>query len=167
MQNEILKYVLPLLIGIIPLTVVVIMLLKQQAKERSMDMRKETIPSRMEAYERFALLLERTKLDNLVIRFEVGSLSVIQLQQLLLTAIREEYDHNMAQQIFVSQELWGLIGQARESIVKLINTTAMQCHSSKNGMDYAKLLVATFNSVNETPNDVALDYLKEEVKGLF
>ena len=92
---------------------------------------------------------------------------MLQLLQLLLTTIREEFDHNMAQQIYVSLELWGLVGVARESIVKLINTTALQCANGQSGMDYATILEATFKSVHETPNDVAIDHLKAEVGRLI
>ena len=109
-------YILPLLIGVIPLFVIIILMMRRQNNERMMDLRREALPTRLAAYERLTLLMERTKPDVMVLRFDLSNLSVVQVQQLLLTTVREEFEHNMAQQIYVSLELWAMIGTAREKI---------------------------------------------------
>ena len=58
-------------------------------------------------------------------------------------------------------------GTDRETIVKLSTTTPLQCNNGQSGMYYATLLVATSMSVQETPNDVAIDQLKAEVNSLI
>ena len=164
---EITKYVLPLLIGVIPMLVIVILQMRQQSDTMLLFNRREALSTRLMAYERLALLLERTKPEALVMRADINGQSVIQLQQFLLTSIREEFDHNLSQQIYVSAELWDLIEQTRENIVKLINTLAIQTQSNEEAIVFAKRLVASYGAVDVTPTDVALSYLKQEVNKII
>ena len=47
------------------------------------------------------------------------------LQTTLLKAIREEYDHNVAEQLFISPEAWGMVKKSKEESIKIINIAVM------------------------------------------
>ena len=64
------------------------------------------LPLRLQAYERMALFLERIDPNQLVMRIHTPGLTVSQEQNLLLTAIRSEFEHNLSQQIYISDPVW-------------------------------------------------------------
>ena len=72
---------------------------KMAALEASKGNRAAILPLRLQAYERMALFLERIDPNQLVMRIHTGGLTVSQEQNLLLTAIRSEFEHNLSQQI--------------------------------------------------------------------
>src|ERR1700741_2896889 len=59
------------------------------------------LPSRLQAYERMTLFLERTAPQNLLVRINAPGLSAREFHRLLLDEIRNEYNHNVSQQIYI------------------------------------------------------------------
>ena len=88
----------------------------------------------------------------------------VQLQQMLLQAVRDEYDHNVSQQIYISREAWALVVNARESLTQLINTCASQLNPQADAMELANLVLAAYSSNTKSPIDLAIDYIKNEMK---
>ena len=76
----------------------------------------------MRAYERIVLFLERTQPNSILMRQNLTKMNCLQLQTTLLKQIREEFEHNVAQQLYVSREAWALVCNAKESLVKLFWT---------------------------------------------
>ena len=155
-------------------------LFKSEEEKRLWELKraaqKEISPTRLRAYERLALLLERTQPEALVMalseRLEqagtsIANLSVQQMQQDLLRTVRMEFDHNMSQQIYVSDEVWAKIIGARDQIGAFISTMALQLPPESNSMDYAKTLMTAYRNNGETPHQIALDALKEEARKLI
>jgi selenocysteine lyase/cysteine desulfurase len=91
-------------------------------------------------------------------------MTVLQLQQMLLQAVRDEYDHNVSQPIYISREAWALVVNARESLTQLINTCASQLNAQADAMELANLVLAAYASNAQSPIDVAIDYIKNEMK---
>ena len=84
--------------------------------------------------------------------------------QMLLQAVRDEYDHNVSQQIYISREAWALVVNARESLTQLINTCASQLNSQADAMELANLVLVAYSSNAKSPIDLAIDYIKNEMK---
>jgi hypothetical protein len=92
--------------------------LQQELKIKN---QKEVLLLRLQAYERLILLMERITPDNLVMRTDTTGLNFADFHLELLSIIRAEYDHNISQQLYVSDSVWQETTIAKEEIIKLIN----------------------------------------------
>ena len=97
---------------------------QQRHAELEEERVKVTLPLRLQAYERMALFLSRIAPTQLLIRLMQSEMPAVGLQQLLIKEIREEYHHNLSQQIYVSSALWQQIHATTEEIIMLINQAA-------------------------------------------
>ena len=82
---------------------------------------KEYLPLKMQAYERAILFLERIDPNNLVMRVFKNGMSSKTLHGELIKTIRDEYTHNMSQQIYISIKSWKELKEAKEETVQCIN----------------------------------------------
>lgn len=85
----------------------------------------------LQAYERLSLLLERIAVQNILLRRPAGELSAQQYTASLLLTIREEFEHNVTQQVYVSDPLWQIVLQARDNVSQLIVRAAEGADSGK------------------------------------
>jgi hypothetical protein len=85
------------------------------------DRQKHFLPMRVDAFQRVVLLMDRIHPGNLVMRLHNPAKPAKMLQTELLTAIREEFDHNISQQLFVSPQAWELVRNAKEETLSLIH----------------------------------------------
>ena len=117
-----------------------IFFLRKEAAKDVQDMRADLkkqrqeyfLPSRVEAYQRAVLLMERIHPNSLVMRLHNPGLPAKALQADFLKAIREEYDHNVAQQLFISLQGWQMVKNSKEetsSYAKTILTSLPETHS--------------------------------------
>ncbi|MBO5974867.1 MAG: hypothetical protein J6P95_04055, partial [Paludibacteraceae bacterium] len=113
---EICKYVFPSIVTLIAVVVVLKKMLNSEEERRNFELRKQNAstitPVRLRGYERMVLFLERTQPNSLLMRQDLSKKTCFQLQKELLNQIRNEFDHNVAQQIYVSQEAWSLVVNA-------------------------------------------------------
>lgn len=123
--------------------------------------------TRLRAYERYAILLERMNPNSLLINKITPGMSYRYLQIRLLGDIRREFEHNAAQQIYISEVLWEEITEARESLEQLINSCAEQCQPDDPAEKLALIILEVYNTPEETAITVALRDLKTEVKDLY
>ena len=168
---EILKYTLPALI--VFLTVVVMLRSwsrneeKRRKSEFNMHLSDDILPVRLQAYERSILLLERISPDSMIMRISRNEYSARQLQQELLSSITSEFEHNIAQQTYVSKEGWEKIKTAKNQIIHLVNETAKEVKPDASGPTLGKLILERLTELSHPPSQTAIDFLKEEVKSLF
>ena len=94
-------------------------------------------------------------------------MTIPQVQQQLLRTIRLEYDHNLSQQIYVSDEVWDKIIHARDEMGAFVTAMAAGMPEGSSTLDYAKTLITAYSTNGETPNSLALSALKEEAKTLL
>jgi hypothetical protein len=143
-------------------------LLKNEEKKRYYEMRKETIkalnPVRLTAYERLALFLERINPESMILRIQQPGMTVADLHLALLVNIREEFEHNVSQQIYVSPELWTFIKGAKESLVQFINTCSSKIPDDMPAIELSKVIIEGYNSIENPPTEMALNFLKKEVR---
>jgi hypothetical protein len=125
------------------------------------------LPSRVEAYQRAVLLMERIHPNSLVMRLHNPGLPARALQADFLKAIREEYDHNVAQQLFVSPQAWNLVKNSKEETIKIINMAGNQMTETSTGMDLSAKIFEIVAEVGEMPSEITVSYLKKELQELF
>ena len=143
-------------------------LLNNEEKRRHYELKKETAkilnPVRLTAYERFALFLERVNPESMILRVQQSNMSAGGLHLALLTCIREEFEHNVSQQIYISPELWAFIKGAKENLIQFINVCSSKMASDMPAIELSKMIIEGYNSIDNQPTQVALDLLKREVK---
>ena len=124
----ILVSVLPSLIVAVSAFFIVKYFIENDQKKRVLELKFQskniTTPVRLQAYERMALFLERIEPNQLLFRVNNPELTAAQMQAVLLSTIRSEYEHNMSQQIYISPEVWESIKRAKENVVNAINIAA-------------------------------------------
>ena len=126
---------------------------------------KAMLPIKLQAYERIILLLERSNPNNLIPRLSQKEMNATVLQHLLIKEIRQEFNHNLAQQIYLSNEAWSYITAAIEDTVTLINEAAMGLEEEHSGIDLAKLILEGAVKKNSIAQTIV--FVKNEIKELF
>jgi hypothetical protein len=98
---------------------------------------------KIQAYERILLYIERIDLEGLVMRTFLPEMTVQQLQAALLRAIREEFEHNTTQQLYITERAWECAKAARTMILSVIAQACQELSPSDNGMLLAQALFAS------------------------
>lgn len=133
---------------------------KGQKNKKSSAKQDATLTLKVQAYERLLLLLERMQPSVLIKRNFDISLSIAQFQLKILQNIREEFEHNLAQQLYISENTWAMIKTSREELVQKINMCVGQLPEGADTTYLAQLLIDI-----EIPNiDQAISLLKTEFK---
>ena len=144
---------------------------RNEEKKRQWELKRESqkavSPIRLRAYERLALLLERTKPEHMLMGLDLSSMTVPQLQQYLLQTIRAEFDHNQSQQVYVSTEVWDMIINARDQMAAFVIAMTAQLPKDATAQMYAQTLLTAYSSNGTTPTDKALEELKNEAQTLM
>lgn len=137
---------------------------KLEIRSRSIE---TVLPNRLQAYERMTLFLERIAPQNLLIRLNTANMPSSEFHQLLLSEIRNEYNHNVSQQVYMSEDVWNLIKNAKEDLVVTINEAASEMTIDTTSLDLAKKIFEI--SVNKPidPLGHALSEMKREIQKTF
>jgi hypothetical protein len=168
---EILKYTLPSLIVFLTAYLIIRKFIDNEIKKRAFDlssMNNDLItPIRLQAYERLALFLERISPEFLIMRTNQPGMTAKQLQTELLVVIRTEFEHNLSQQIYVSQKTWEIIKNCRGNLLKIINSSAAVVSPDSPSINLSKAILEKIMDMDQSPTDEALAYLKKEIQTNF
>ena len=129
------------------------------------DTKKDVLPLKLQAYERMTLFLERTNPIKLVLRVAPLTDDKLGYENLLINTIDEEFEHNLTQQIFISDESWKIIIRTKNSIIANIRIASQSVLTAKELRE--KILADIATNENELPNNIALLYIKNEAKNLI
>lgn len=100
-----------------------------------------TVPLRLQAYERLALLCERITIPSLLLRLRDNEMSAQELKLSMLLAVQQEFEYNLTQQVYVSEQLWEIIKLSRDEVVNIVNEVAKELPSSATGRELAGTLL--------------------------
>ncbi|MFT5778332.1 MAG: hypothetical protein ACI837_001288 [Crocinitomicaceae bacterium] len=135
--------------------------------ELKRERQKFFLPSRVEAYQRSVLLMERIHPNSLVMRHQNPGLPAMAMQVKLLESIRQEYEHNIAQQLFVSLPAWELVKKSKEETIKIIHLAGKQMSETSMALDLSAKIFEIVAEVGTMPTEIAVDVLKKELQDLF
>jgi hypothetical protein len=122
----------------------------------------------LQAYERLILLTDRIGLPNLVNRVNQQGLGVKEMQMLLTQSIKQEFEHNITQQIYVSAEAWDAIRNLKEQNLLIINQVASFLPPEATGTELNRnLLELIMNNPKSSLQNVVADALSFEAKKLM
>ncbi len=120
------------------------------------------------AYERLILLVDRISLPNLISRLNQPGATAKEMQALLTQNIRQEYDYNITQQVYVSADAWSAIKNLKEQNLLVINQIANTMPPQATGLDLNKLLLEyLMNDKKGALHEVVSEVLSYEAKKLL
>jgi len=129
------------------------------------ELQQASSPLKLQAYERLILLADRIAIPNLISRCNQPGLSVREMQNLLVQTIRQEFDHNITQQIYVSPEAWDAIRNLKEQNLLIINQVSSYLPEHATGQDLNKsLLEMVMQNPKASLHHVVSDALSFEAK---
>ncbi|MDF3078801.1 MAG: hypothetical protein K0S09_2690 [Sphingobacteriaceae bacterium] len=126
-----------------------------------------TLPLRLQAYERMILFLERINPSNMLVRLHVSGISAREMHNMLLSDIRAEYQHNTAQQLYVSSRSWAVVKKLKEDSVAMINNVSAIMPEHASSVDLSKAILNQLATVEENPYDSAIALIKRDIEVLF
>jgi hypothetical protein len=124
-------------------------------------------PIKLQAYERIVLFLERISLESLLVRTNSPGMSAAQLHSALLNAIRSEFEHNLSQQIYMTQQAWEVVKNARSNTIRFINTEFEKLPENATALDFSRRLLEQVMELEKEPTKTAVEYIKNEVSRLM
>ncbi len=167
---EMAKLLLPSLMVFLAVWIVFNHIKKSDIRRHSFELRmkekRTVLPNRLQAHERMILFLERISPESLIMRLQRPHLTVQDLHATLLKTIRQEWDHNVSQQLYLNDKTWLSIKSARENIVKLINTEAGKLKPTDPAMKLSQSILEECSGEKPLIAD-ALKLIKGDVRDLF
>ncbi len=168
---ELLKILIPAAAVLYGMYLTIQTFLQKQFEQKELDIKAKTVeittPIRLQAYERMTLFLERITPANLLIRLGSPDIQAIDFQRVLLQEIREEFNHNLAQQVYISHETWEKTRTAMNDVVALINTSSSEISPDATSINLSKKIFEKVINGNQQPTAEALKMLKEEAQKMF
>lgn len=140
---------------------------KIQLLEFKKSLHAQTLPLRLQAYERLILLIERINPENMLLRLNGQGISARELHIQILTEIRKEFQHNVTQQIYVSSRAWATIKKVKEDTINLMNGASKGLPDSATGYDLAKLILTHLSKLENSPYEISAGLIKNDLVDIF
>lgn len=119
-------------------------------------------PLKLQAYERLTLMCERISIPNLLLRLKDRNMSAAALKATMILAVQQEYEHNISQQLYVSDQLWKIIQMAKNQIIEIVALVGEQVEANSAGEVYASELIQFLDSQEKDPLATAKLAIKRE-----
>jgi hypothetical protein len=168
---DILKITIPSLIVFLTAWVLLRNMIRNDQDKRRheliMQNSRTVIPIRLQAYERIVLFLERISLESLILRTNTPGMSAAEMHSALLNTIRSEFEHNLSQQIYMSQQAWEIVKNAKSNTTKIINSEYEKKGPAVSGLEFSRQLLEKVVELDKEPTRTAIEYLKNEIARLM
>ncbi len=171
MVYDLLKMTIPATLVVYLSYLLVRSFLKKQLDEIALSVRQKNqevvVPIRLQAYERIVLLLERITPSNLISRLSSSDYSAEEFHQILIHEVRNEFSHNLSQQVYMSNSAWTYVNTAVEQTISIINASAGGLEKEAKGFDLAKAIIENASREEMDILKQAIEYIKEEIQDIF
>ena len=127
---------------------------------------KDILPLKLQAYERMTLFVERINPANLLLRLHVSGMTAKEMQNMILSELRAEYQHNISQQLYISTDAWNIIKRVKEDTTSLVNHAMAGLNPESSAVDLSKIIFAKLAEFKESPYDLALLVMKNDIQEL-
>lgn len=169
--GDLLKLIIPAALVLYGMYITVKLLLEREADRHRYDVQSRytetVVPVRLQAYERIVLFLERISPNNLLLRLNGSATTALEFQQRLLQEIRDEYNHNLSQQVYMTQNAWDHVQSAMNDVSVLINQAAGDIHPDAPALDLSKKIFERIIQRERQPTAEALKLVKAEIQQMF
>lgn len=141
--------------------------LEDQYKTRLLELKKENqkhiTPVKLQAFERLTLFLDRISPDNLVLRHSRSGQTAFELRNAIIQSISDEFNHNISQQIYVSNDAWNMIKGVKEQVIGIVDHCYKECDEDESGPALGKRILNYLIETKQTTTQQAINLLKQEL----
>ena len=138
-----------------------------QLIELKKSINSQTLPLRFQAYERIVLFVERVNPSNMLVRMGGTELSALALHSIVVAEIRNEFQHNITQQIYVSSRAWAIVKRVKDDTLSIITNAVKGLPADATGLDLSKTILAHLSHLDDNPYDIALNIIREDMEAFF
>jgi hypothetical protein len=126
------------------------------------------LPLRLQAYERTILFLERINPANMLIRLHNPGMSAREMQGIIVSDIRAEYQHNVSQQIYVNGSTWNVVRKIKDDTISIVNSAVNALPEDASAGDLSKSILMHLSQIEtDNPYDTALEIVKQDLRSLY
>jgi hypothetical protein len=127
----------------------------------------QTLPLRLQAYERLVLFIDRINPSNMLIRLNGNAYSAAELNSIILNEIRTEYQHNVTQQIYVSTQAWAILKSVKNDTIALVTSAVKTMPDNASGLDLGKVILTHLSKLEEDPYEKATNLVRQDLDHIF
>lgn len=169
--TEILKYAIPAgVLGWVALQVTD-RYLSTRERETAARIRASSMDStrtlRLQACERLLLFLERIEPSSMIVRLHRPGMSANLLRSEMMRSLRDEFDHNLTQQIYISPANWSKVKEARDAVQQIVQVACERMGDTSSGSDLANMVLAIIGKAGVSPTAAAVDSIRSEAQQLI
>lgn len=169
--SDLLKIVLPAAGVLFAMYLTVKSFLEKDFEKKMTELKfknsEQVLPIRLQAYERVVLFLERINPTNSILRLRNLEFNNAQFQEVLISSIREEYNHNLSQQVYLSSKSWNQVKQAKEEVISIVNRVAQNLEPEGPSNELGRRIIESMVAANLDPCNKAINLVKKEIQELF
>ena len=147
--------------------------LDEQRNKRNYELKKQSMelltPVKLQAYERLTILLDRISPDHLILRLTQANPkeSATEFKHRLIHQINEEYNHNVSQQVYVSDQAWKLVTTIKEKLLTQIDNCYRDMPEQAKGTDLGKSVLESMMQNQGNICQEGIAFLKKEISIVF
>jgi len=145
--------------------------LDRSEKIQLMELKKavsaQTLPLRLQAYERLVLFVERVNPASMLLRLNGTQYTAQQLHSLVMNDVRTEFQHNVTQQVYVSERAWNVIKRVKDDTLSVVTNAVKGLPENASGLDLSKTVLAHLASLQDNPYDIATSMIRQDMEELF
>lgn len=127
----------------------------------------QTLPLKLQAYERVVLFIERVNPANMLIRLSANEYSASELHSIVVAEIRNEYQHNVSQQIYVSAAAWGIVRRVKDDTMSIVTNAVKGLPDGATGLDLSRTILTHLSKLEENPYDIATAMIRKDLEDIF
>ena len=140
---------------------------KIQLLEFRKTLSNQTLPLRLQAYERVVLFIDRVNPANMLIRLNGAAFSAAELHAMVMEDIRAEYQHNATQQIYVSSRAWGVVRRVKDDTMSIITNAVKGLPDNATGMELSRTVLMHLSALEDSPYEIALEVVRRDMEEFF
>lgn len=168
---EIVKITIPALVVFWTIKTIMTEYLERQYRIRQLELNKDqrqiTLPLRLQAYERLSLFCERITIPNLILRIRTKEMTNAELRMAIVLTVQQEYEHNVAQQIYVSDELWRIIQFSRDEAIRVVTGISESVEPNENSKGLVDALFKYIDESDANIVSITQSAIRKEIQLLF
>jgi hypothetical protein len=164
---DILKFVIPSIIVFSATYIMMRQFLEEDYKKKLLEIKEKNAglitPIKLQAYERLTILLERIAPENMVMLHSQPRQTAAELKALIVNQVSEEFNHNISQQIYISEQGWELVKFIREQVLTIVDDSYKHLPENSKGTDLGKAIINELMNHKHHPTRVGIEFLKKEI----
>ena len=135
--------------------------------ELNKESRGQLLPLRLQAHERLIIFVDRINPANLLVRVHQQGIALETLQAGILNEVKSEYQHNIAQQLYIDSETWQVVRKLKDDTVAMVNNAVQGLPTNTNGIELSKAILQHMATISENPYDLTIELIKKDIYKLF